>query len=145
MTIALVILVLAIGCVLGFRLWPQAAARKRREGIRRYSEKHGFEYLDDQVPQLPLSSSSLKAAQATSNAFTGMGARSRFVFFDCRIREGRTRHTQSVLALERLGEHYPACRWDRELREERAGDWTLVYHPRRAWSLNEIDAHVSTL
>ena len=145
MTIALIILVLAIGCVLGFRLWLRAAARKRREGIRRYSEEHGFQYLDAQPPQISLGSSSLKAVQSTSNAFTGTGTRNRFVFFDCRIREGRTSHIQSVLALERLGEHYPACRWDRELREERVGDWTLVYHPRRAWSLNEIDAHVSAL
>lgn len=31
------------------------------------------------------------------------------------------------------------------LREERDREWTLVYHDRRAWSVSEIDAHVSSL
>lgn len=145
MTISAVIIVLVFAGVLCVVFWRRAAAARRSLAIRSYSNEHGFQYVDQQVADIPFNRSSFKDLQSVANAFTGTGARNRFTFFDCHIREGRTGYTQSVLAIEHLEGSYPACRWDRTLREERAGDWTLVYHDRRAWSLSEIDAHVSAL
>jgi hypothetical protein len=141
-----IIIALVLGCAVCFVLWSRTKATARRKAIRRYCDERRFDFLDGHIPEsLDLNSSSLKGLQSISTAFTGMGSRNRFVFFDCWLRPGRTGYTQSVLAIHLLSESYPACRWDRELREEHIGDWTLIYHDRRAWSVREIDAHVSTL
>jgi hypothetical protein len=140
------IIALVLGCAFCIVLWSRARATARRKAIRHYCDKQGFDFLGGQIPAaLDTNSSSLQGLQSFSSAFTGMGSRNRFVFFDCWLRPGKTGYTQSVLAIHLLAESYPACRWDRELREERSGDWTLIYHDRREWSLRELDAHISTL
>ncbi len=122
-------------------------AKSRREGIRQYADEHKFSFLGSSLPaDLSLERSSFRSTKSISSAFTGAGKEKAFVFFDCSIREGRTGYTQSVLAIRDLGGSYPACRFDRQLREERApGGWTLIYHERRGWPVQEIDAHVSSL
>jgi hypothetical protein len=140
------IIALVLGCAFCIVLWSRARATARRKAIRRYCDEHRFDFLNGHIPAtLDLSSSSLKGLQSVSSAFTGTGSRNRFVFFDCWLRPGRTGYTQSVLAIHLLAESYPACRWDRELREEHAGEWTLIYHDKRTWSVREIDAHISGL
>jgi hypothetical protein len=126
------IIALVLGCALCIVLWSRARATARRKAIRRYCDEHRFDFLDGHLPAtLDLSGGSLKGLQSVSSAFTGTGSRNRFVLFDCWLRPGRTGYTQSVLAIYLLAESYPACRWDRELREEHAGEWTLIYHDRR--------------
>jgi hypothetical protein len=140
------IIALALGCAFCIVLWSRAKATTRRKAIRRYCDEHGFDFLDSHLPAtLDLNRSSLKGVQSISSAFTGMGSRNRFVFFDCWLRPGKRGYTQSVLAIHLLAEPYPACRWDRGLREEHVGEWTLIYHDERDWSVREIDAHLSAL
>jgi hypothetical protein len=140
------IIALVLGCAFCIVLWSRAKATTRRKAIRRYCDEHGFDFLDSHLPAtLDLNRSSLKGVQSISSAFTGLGSRNRFVFFDCWLRPGKTGYTQSVLAIQLLVEAYPACRWDRELHEEHVGEWTLIYHGKRGWPVSEIDAHISAL
>jgi hypothetical protein len=142
------ILVIAI-CVivaLGIFLWSRQRAALRRKAIRQYADEHHFTFLGNRLPDtLSLDRSSFRSAENISSAFTGTGKEKEFAFFDCFIREGRRGYTQSVLAIYRLDGSYPACQFDRQLHEARAGDWRLVYHDRRTWPVSEIDAHVSSL
>jgi hypothetical protein len=140
--------IVAIGILLAISIfvWLKMRSASRRRAIRRYADEHNFRYLGSDLPaSLKLDGSSLRQAESVSNAFSGTGKEKDFVFFDCYIPAGKTGYRQSVLAIYLLGESYPACRFDRELREERVGDWRLVYHTQRAWSVSEIDAHVSSL
>jgi hypothetical protein len=140
------ILALLIVCALAVVLWLRARTRMRQQAIRRYSDEQGFAYLGSQLPpMLDMSRSSMRQMKSLSNAFTGSRSGKQFVFFDCRIPEGRTGYAQSVLAIHGLKESYAACRWDRALRQERLGEWSLIFHDRRLWPVSEIDAHVSTL
>ncbi len=84
-------------------------------------------------------------AEKISSVFLGRRKMKDFVFFDCHITVGKTGYTQSVLAIYLLEGSYPACPFDPQLREARAGDWRLIYHDRRTWPVSEIDAHVSSI
>jgi hypothetical protein len=143
------IIVIAICIVLAlcFFFWSRQRAAARSEAIRHYATEHNFNLLGSSLPAgLSLEGSSFRSAELILNAFTGSGREKEFAFFDCYIREGRRGYTQSVLAIHRLGGSYPACRFDRQLLEERApGEWTFIYHHRRAWPVEEIDAHLSSL
>jgi hypothetical protein len=109
-------------------------------------DEHHFSFLGNSLPAgLNLEISAFRSAESISSAFAGTGREKEFAFFDCYIHEGRRGYTQSVLAIHNLGGSYPACRFDRQLREGRAGEWTLIYHDRRAWPAAEIDAHISSL
>ena len=127
-------------------LWSRQRAASRRKAICQYVDDHNLQFLGSVLPDtLNLGASSLRQAEAISNAFLSTGGTRDFVFFDCYIPAGRTGYTQSVLAIYRFTGSYPACRFDRELRQERSGEWTLIYHERRTWPVAEIDAHVSSL
>lgn len=147
MTTLIIVIAICIATAFLLFLWSRKRAASRRDGIRRYAEEHHFNFLGNSLPAtLSLEGSSFRFAENISSAFTGVGRDKEFVFFDCYIREGRRGYTQSVLAIHQLGGSYPACRFDRALREEHApGHWTLIYHERRAWPLAEIEAHVSSL
>lgn len=147
MTGLLIVIAICSVLALCFFFWKRQQAAARREAIRRYANEHNFNLLGSSLPAgLSLEGSSFRSAETILNAFTGSSRDKEFVFFDCYIREGRRGYTQSVLAIHRLGGSYPACRFDRQLREERApGDWMLIYHDRRAWPVEEIDAHLSSL
>ena len=145
-TLIIVVVICIVGAICIF-LWLQQRAASRREAIRRYAAEHNFTFLGSRLPTtLSLEGGSFRFAEKISSAFTGTGHEKEFAFFDCYIHEGRRGYTQSVLAIHHLGGIYPACHFDRQLREEHApGQWTLIYHDRRAWPIGEIDAHVSSL
>jgi hypothetical protein len=131
---------------LAYFVWSRVRSASRRKEIRNYAQEHNFSFLENSLPEaLKLEGSSFRHAKAISSAFTGAGREKEFAFFDCVMPGDRMSYLQSVLGIYRLGGSYPACRFDRQLREERAGDWILIYHDRRAWSLQEIDAHVSSI
>jgi hypothetical protein len=141
-------LVIASGILIALCIfiWSRVRSASRCKAIRHYVDEHNLRFLGSVLPDtLNLGDSSLRRAEAISSAFMGTHGKKDFVFFNCFIPAGKTGYTQSVLAIYRLGESYPACRFDRELREERAGDWTLIYHDRREWPLQQIDAHVSSI
>lgn len=147
MTKLIVVIVICVLAAICLFLWSKQQEVSRREAIRKYAEKRSFNFLGNRLPDgLSLEGSTFRFAETTSNVFTGTGREKAFVFFDCYIREGRRGYTQSVLAIYQLDGSYPACRFDRQLQEERApGEWTLIYHNRRSWPVAEIDAHVSSL
>lgn len=144
LAIAIGICIVVALCVF---FWSRQRAAARRQAIRQYADTHHYTFLGNTLPDsLKLDRSSfLRSAENISCAFTGRGKEKEFAFFDCSIREGRRGYIQSVLAIYRLDGHYPACQFDRQLREERAGDWRLIYHDRRTWPVSEIDAHVSSI
>jgi hypothetical protein len=142
------IIVIAILIVLALCVffWSRQRAESRRKAIRQYAEGHGFSFLGNTLPaNLNLDGSSFRFAKGISSAFTGKGKENDFAFFDCTMPGDRMSYTQSVLAIYRLSGGYPAARFDRQLREERDREWTLVYHDRRAWTVPEMDAHISSL
>jgi hypothetical protein len=143
----IVVIVVSILAAICLFLWSKQREASRREAIRRYAERRSFNFLGNRLPaSLSLEGSTFRYAEIISSAFTGTGREKEFAFFDCYIREGRRGYIQSVLAIHQLDGSYPACRFDHQLREERApGEWTLIYHDRRAWPVAEIDAHVSSL
>jgi hypothetical protein len=145
-TLAIVIAICVVVALCIF-FWSRRRAAARRQAIRQYADENHYSFLGDRLPDtLHLDRSSfLRSAESISSAFTGRGKEKEFAFFDCSLREGRRGYIQSVLAIYRLNGHYPACQFDRQLREERAGDWTLIYHDRRTWPVPEIDAHVSSI
>ena len=147
MTALVIVIAICIVVALCLFFWSRKRAATRRDAIRTYADERQFNFLGNSVPSsLSLEISPFRSAENISSAFTGTGHEKEFVFFDCSMREGRTAYTQSVLAIHHLGGSYPACRFDRDLRESHAsGDWTLIYHHHRAWSVGEIDAHVSSL
>jgi hypothetical protein len=146
-TALIIVIAICIVVAICFFVLSKQRAAARRQAIRQYADEHHFSFLGNSLPAgLNLEGSSFRFAEAISSAFTGTGHEKEFAFFDCYIREGRRGYTQSVLAIHDLGGSYPACRFDRQLREERApGGWTLIYHERRAWPVAEIDAHISSL
>jgi hypothetical protein len=146
--VATLIIVIAICVVvaLGIFFWSRQGAASRRNAIRQYTDEHHFTFLGNRIPDtLNLDRSSFRSAENISSAFTGTGKEKEFAFFDCSMRDGRRGYTQSVLAIYRLEGSYPACQFDRQLREEHAGDWRLIYHDRRTWPVSEIDAHLSSI
>ncbi|HEX6496126.1 MAG TPA: hypothetical protein VF018_11620 [Acidobacteriaceae bacterium] len=141
--IAVAICVVLAVCVF---MWFRVRSASRRKAIERYAQEHNFSFLGSSLPAtLKLEISSFRHAKAISTAFAGTGREKEFVFFDCVMPGDRTSYVQSVLAIRHLGGKYPAAQFDRQLQEERRGDWTLIYHPKRTWGLSEIDAHVSSL
>jgi hypothetical protein len=127
-------------------VWLRVRSASRRNAIQRYVEEHNFSLLGSSLPAtLKLETSSFRYAKAISSAFTGTGREKEFVFFDCVMPGDRTSYMQSVLAVHHLGGRYPAAQFDRQLQEEHRGDWTLISHLKRTWSLSEIDAHISSL
>ena len=140
-------IVIAIGVLLAlcFFLWSRKRAAARRQAIRQYADENHYTFLGDRLPDtLNLQASSLRRAENISSAFLGTGKKD-FVFFDSFIPAGKTGYTQSVLAIYLLEDGYPAYHFDRQLREERAGEWMLIYHDKRTWTVPEIDAHVSSI
>src|ERR1700744_6214623 len=143
MLIIAIAICVAVICVV---VWMRTRSASRRNAIRRYADAHHFHYLESGLPAtLKLDDSSFRLTKSISSAFAGTGSKSDFVFFDCFMPGDRMGYTQSVLALHHFDESYPACAFDRALRQERRGDWTLVFHDRREWSLAEIDAHISSI
>jgi hypothetical protein len=147
MTTLIIVVAICIVIAIGLLLFSRQRAAARRAAIRRYAEERGFNFLGSSVPAtLSLDGSSFRFAKAISSSFTGTGKEKEFAFFDCLMPGDRMSYTQSVLAIHRLGGGYPAARFDRQLREEHArGEWTLVYHDRRSWGIEEIEAHISSL
>lgn len=146
MTALAIVIAICIILALCLVFWSRQRAASRRTAIQQYATEHNFTFLGSTLPaNLSLDGSSFRFAKAVSTAFTGKGKEKTFAFFDCTMPGDRMSYTQSVLAIYRLGGDYPACHFDRQLREERDREWTLVYHDRRAWSVSEIDAHVSSL
>ncbi len=144
--IPLILVLVLLACVTAALLWRRSRTLDRIKSIRGYADEQGFTFLDHQLPgELDLSHSSVREMKSAANVFSGTRSDKRFVFFDCQVPSGRTNRTQSVLALHQYPGEYPAARWDRELREERSGEWKLIYHEGHAWSVSEIDAHLSTL
>jgi hypothetical protein len=143
-TLAIVIAI-CIAVVLSIFFWSRQRAASRRRAIRQYADEHNFTFLGNILPDtLNLQASSLRRAENISSAFLGRGKKD-FIFFDSFIPAGKTGYTQSVLAIYLFEGSYPACQFDRQIREERAGDWRLIYHDRRTWPVSEIDAHVSSI
>jgi hypothetical protein len=141
--IIVAICVLLAVCVF---MWGRVRSASRLRAIQSYAEEHNFSFLGSSLPAtLKLETSSFRHAKAISTAFTGAGREKEFAFFDCVMPGDRMSYTQSVLAIRQLGGRYPAAQFDRQLQEEHRGDWTLVYHLKRTWSLSEIDAHISSL
>lgn len=127
-------------------IWLRLRSASRRNAIQHYAEEHNFNFLGSSLPpMLKLETSSFRHAKAISSAFTGTGREKEFAFFDCVMPGARTSYTQSVLAIHQPGGRYPAAQFDSQLQEEHRGEWTLIYHRKRAWSLSEIDAHISSL
>lgn len=146
MTALIIVIAILIVIALCLFFWSRQRAESRRKAIRHYADEHGFSFLGNTLPaNLSLEGSSFRFAKAISSAFTGRGKEKEFAFFDCTMPGDRMSYTQSVLAIYQLGGSYPACRFDRQLLEERDRQWTLIYHDRRAWSVSEIDAHVSSM
>ncbi|HEX6771976.1 MAG TPA: hypothetical protein VF126_08110 [Acidobacteriaceae bacterium] len=146
MTALIIVVAICILLALSIFFWSRQRAESRRKAIRQYADEHHFNFLGSTLPSnLSLDGSSFRFAKAVSSAFTGKGKEKEFAFFDCTMPGDRLSYTQSVLAIYQLGGGYPACRFDRQLREERDREWTLVYHDRRAWSISEMDAHISSL
>jgi hypothetical protein len=146
MTALIIILAICIVVAISIFVLSKRKAASRRQAIHQYVDEHHFTFLGNSLPAgLNLEISAFRSAESISSAFTGTGREKEFAFFDCAMRDGRRAYTQSVLAIHNLGGSYPACRFDRQLREERAGEWTLIYHDRRTWPVTEIDAHISSL
>ena len=146
MTALIIVIAICIILALSIFFWLRQRAASRRNAIRQYAEEHHFNFLGTSLPaNLSLDGSSFRFAKAVSSAFTGKGKEKEFAFFDCTMPGDRMSYTQSVLAIYQLGGSYPATHFDRQLREERDRQWTLIYHDRRAWPVSEIDAHVSSL
>jgi hypothetical protein len=146
MTALVIVIAILIVIALVLFFWSRQRAASRRNAIQQYATEHGFTFLGNTLPaNLSLDGSSFRFSTAVSSAFTGLGKEKQFAFFDCIMPGDRMSYTQSVLAIYQLGGSYPACKFDRQLREERDRDWTLVYHDRRAWSVAEMDAHISSL
>lgn len=146
MTALIIIIAILIVLALCLFFWSRQRAESRRKAIRQYADEHGFSFLGNTLPaNLSLDGSSFRFAKGVSNVFTGKSHDKDFAFFDCTMPGDRMTYTQSVFAIYQLGGSYPATHFDRQLREERDRQWTLVYHDGRTWSVAEIEAHISSL
>jgi len=129
------------GILACFIVWTLVQDWKRTREIRQYAENKGLTFIGVSLPiSFPISETSVGWASSVKNAVVGDRNEKELLFFDCTLGSGKSRRTQTVVAIRGPEECFRPVRFGPFLQTEKVGEWSLVYRSKQRLPLEEIDA-----
>ena len=142
---------LIFGATLFFVIsWWRALARDK--AIKRVAVERGF-IADKDIPaSMNFRETGLAGVSSTWNVIHGDQNGAFVIAFDCRIGKGKGSWRRTVIAARSSREVFGSAKFDTSLVVERAGEWTILYRPKKLslsdgglMPAEEIKAHVENV